>query len=109
MLMAKLTKLQAVQHLAELDHAFLTPEGAKELAAPFGIVPGLYYESVDHHNPKGLRIPGKEHGDRVEGIAAHRLAEELCKAEGLPTPDMYGIGSQLRACCERIKRHLAAE
>ena len=107
--MAKLTKLQAVQQLREYDHAFLTPEGAKEFAAPFGIVPGLHYEMVDHHNPKGLRIPGKEHGDRVEGIAAHQLAEQLCGAEGLPCPDFYGIGSQLRACCELLEQHLAKQ
>ena len=99
-----LTKIQAIQNLQELDHAFLSPEGVKELGKPFNIYQTTKLKD-NRSDFKGLNCPGFKEGDLVEGLSSVSLAELICRKEKVEYPYMHGIGSQLRICCELLLKH----
>jgi len=100
-------QLEALKQLEALDHSFLTEFGALQIALPFGMGPRLKTERVDHVTPTGLRVPGKQHGEAVYGIAAHELAEQLLERYGLARKVMLeGRGSRLRAAIATLRAYL---
>ena len=103
-----MTKLEAIQALAEYDHCLITPEGVKKFGEPFGYCPAkMPKHTVDSKALKGLTVEGKADGEQVEGMDASRLAESLCRKEGVAYTPKYGRGSQLRECCDRLIEHLS--
>lgn len=105
----RLTRLEALAILADCDHGFLSPDGARELAKPFGLEPKLYKERANTGEFKGLEVPRVGAGELVEGMAAHVLAEAICRHLHLGTGADIGIegkGSRLRFAVERIRAHL---
>jgi hypothetical protein len=109
-----MNKSEALKYLSESDHCFLNAERTKEIGRAFGVKVSTY-KAVDNRSEfKGLtlnginpdtKLPYKE-GDTREGQDAHRLAMQICKGLELDYQDMFGIGSQLRACCESIAEWL---
>ena len=101
-----MTKLEAVNDLANYDHCFLNPEGVKQIGKPFGVYKTVIREDT-RSQFKGLNLgEGYKEGDSAEGLDAHILAELLCEKEGLEYPRFFGIGSQLRGCIEVLRKHL---
>lgn len=100
------TKKQAVEKLIKLDHAFLFPEGVKELGEPFGVYKVIKVKD-NRSEFKGLNLgPDHKEGDEVEGLDAMELAKLICKKEGVSYIHQHGRGSQLRVCCEALLKHL---
>ena len=102
-----MTKKEAVEELAKYDHLFLSPAGIKEIGKPFGV-----YSTVKVQDKrsefKGLNAgPKYKEGDWVEGLDASKLAILICEKEGVKYQEMFGRGSQLRACCESLLKHLS--
>ena len=100
-----MTKLEAIKELRNYDHCLLSPEGVKELGAPFGI-----YETVtvkdNRSDFKGLTLRDAKEGETAEGLPAHELAKRICDKSGIAYIPQYGIGSQLRVCCDAMEKHL---
>ena len=94
--------LKAVADLRGYDHAFIAPEGAKALAAPFDVVPRTYVEHVNPNDPKGVTF----HDGRLEaeGIDAALLAMQICATKHVEYDGKFGRGSQLRACCDALEK-----
>lgn len=92
-----MTKLEAAKLLITMDHAFLSPEGAQKIAAPFGI--NLTPQRVKANTGafKGLEVAGAKRGEAVSGYDARDLAEMIATHEGVTYPPMFGRGSGLRA------------
>jgi len=103
-----MTKQEAVKELEQYDHCLLTPQAVKEIGEPFGFY--FVREYVDNRSEfKGLNLgPKNKEGDKVMGLGAHELAVMLCQKEKVKYREMYGRGSQLRECCEALKKHLGA-
>ena len=103
----KYTKLKAINELLEHDHAFLSPEGVKNIGEPLGIYQTRKVKDT-RSQFKGLdcSTSGYKEGDVVEGLDAHILAMMICKKEGVEYQDYFGIGSQLRECCRAMIDHL---
>ncbi|MEK6878760.1 MAG: hypothetical protein AABY22_04095 [Nanoarchaeota archaeon] len=107
-----MNKQEAIKELRQHDHAFLKPETAKKIAEPFGFEPVMSKSYDTRYQFKGLTlwginpITGKEfeEGDYAMGIEAHKLAMQICKHLKVEYQDMFGIGSQLRACCESLSK-----
>lgn len=105
----KLTKLEALDMLADSDHGFLWPEWARKIGEPFGVKPKTYFETVNSRAFKGLSVPGKQDGEKVEGIAAHVLAETICHHLSIrhgADIGIGGVGSRLRLAVEQIRKTL---
>jgi hypothetical protein len=102
-----LTVKEALAALASWDHAFITPPGATKVAGALGVPAAAkcYYEVNRPDQFKGLNVPGKKVGEKVYGVAAHILAENICQKLGVEYPQMLGKGFQLRACVEKLQRH----
>lgn len=100
-----MTKLEAVRSLREYDHCFLSPEGVKEIGEPFGIFATTRMKD-NRSEFKGLTLNNAKEGDVAEGLPAHTLAEMICHKLGVEYPEMFGIGSQLRVCCDAAERYL---
>ena len=105
-----MTKAEALKYLSDSDHCFLKPETVKEIGKAFGVKVSTYEATDNRSEFKGLtlnginpktKLPFKE-GDTREGQDAHQLAMQICKGLDLDYQDMFGVGSQLRACCESI-------
>ena len=109
-----MTKLEAIKSLEEHDHAFLSPEYAKEVAKIFGMKPFLQKMRDNRSKFKGLTLSGvnpetgKEYqeGEYAEGIEAHSLACQIADHLKVEYAPMFGIGSQLRSACGAILKHL---
>jgi hypothetical protein len=104
-----LTKLEAVRKLATYDHSFLTPEGARSFAEPFGMKVYTQKVRANMGDAKGLYVEGVAPRTLVEGVDAASLAVDLCNHLGVSYPPMFGRGSRLRACCEALERHVTKE
>ncbi|QGH73351.1 MAG: hypothetical protein [Siphoviridae sp. cttb18] len=112
-----MNKQEAVSELRKHDHAFLTQEGAERIAEPFGFKPVMSKHYDTRSQFKGLTLWGKnpitgkefKEGDYAMGIEAHKLAMQLCKHVGVEYQDMFGIGSQLRACCDALTDYCHAK
>ena len=100
-----MTKLEAVRELREYDHCFLSPEGVRELGDPFGVY-RIIVARDNRSEFKGLTLNRAKEGDTADGLPAHTLAISICEKLGIEYPKFYGIGSQLRGCCEAIEAHL---
>ena len=101
-----MTKEQSIKELIKLDHCFLSPEGVKEIGKPFGVYHTIKIKD-NRSDFKGLNAgPEFKEGDEVEGLDAAVLAKLICEKEGVKYPAMYGRGSQLRACCGALLKHL---
>lgn len=100
------SQMQAIEELEQLSHCILSPEGVKELGEPFNV-----YQTkpiTDNRSEfKGAHIDHVNEGETVNGLGAHELAMLICKKLNLSYPHLHGKGSQLRACCEVVKQHLA--
>jgi hypothetical protein len=94
--------LKAVADLREYDHAFIDPEGAKKLAAPFDVTPRTYIERVNPNDPKGVTF--NDGRLEAEGIDAAILAQQICGALDVDYDGKFGRGSQLRACCDALQK-----
>jgi hypothetical protein len=101
-------QLQAVHDLRNYDHAFLTAEGVAKFAKAFGLEGKIkpYREKANPSDPKGLMF----HNGASEGVGmdAQILAMSICEHLGVKYPEMFGRGSQLRACCDALEQHFAA-
>jgi hypothetical protein len=94
--------LEYVDKLRHYDHAFLTVEGALNFSRPFGFEARTYVERANPNDPKGLTLDNGAASAR--GIAAHHLAMQICDQVGVEYPEMFGRGSQLRACCDALEQ-----
>jgi hypothetical protein len=99
--LTKAELFKAVDELREYDHAFINPEGAKRLAAPFGVKPRTYIEKVNPNDPKGLIL--EDGATEAEGIDAALLAMQICGDLSVDYESKLGRGSQLRSCCDALK------
>lgn len=91
---------EAVLELQEYDHAFLSAEGVDKISAPFGATGWSYPHKANPKDPKGLTF---NDGSKVKtGMAAHELAERLCRHLGIDYVEAFGRGTQLRNCCEAL-------
>jgi len=98
--------LEAVKELREYDHAFITPDGVRYLGEPFGVYK-TETETDRRTEFKGLNTGlGHKEGDKVEGLAAHKLAMAICEKLNVPFRETFGIGTQLQVCCDAIEKHL---
>lgn len=106
-----MTKLEAVNELVKYDHCFMTVDGARTLAEPFGYdVEKIAYIAKDTRSEfKGLTMEGKQEGDEALGVDADRLAEALCQHLELEYRPMMGRGFRLRHCCQVIRESLENE
>lgn len=85
------------------------------MSKPFGFTPVMSKHFDTRSEFKGLTlnginpVTGKEfkEGDYAMGIEAHRLAMQLCRHLGLSFDDKFGIGSQLRVCCDSLEKSLS--
>lgn len=107
--MKKLTKLEAAKLLITMDHVFLTPEGAQQIAEPFGI--NLTPQRVKANTGafKGLEVTGAKRGAVVTGYDARSLADLIATHEGVSYPPMFGRGSGLRAAAGALIDSLEAK
>lgn len=112
--MNKILARIAVDRLEQYDHCFLKPETVREITEPFGFEGELYKAKDCRSELKGLTLnginpkTGKEfqEGEYAEGQDAHKVAIQICNHLKLNYPDFFGIGSQLRGCCEVIRKYL---
>lgn len=93
-----------VEDLRQYDHAFLTVEGAKYLSEPFGFTARTWLHHANPEDPKGLTFTNG--AKQAEGISANDLAMQICDHVGVEYPEMFGRGSQLRACCDALEAWL---
>lgn len=97
-------QMAAVDMLREFDHAFLSAEGVDNITRPFGVTGWSYPHKADPENPKGLTF---HDGSKVKtGMAAHELAERLCRHLGIEYIEAFGRGTQLRNCCDALEKAL---
>jgi hypothetical protein len=100
-------QLKAVKDLRECDHAFLNASGVNKYAKAFGlegqIKPTRHYADPDA--PKGLIL--KNNAKSAIGMDAAVLAETICTLLTVDYLTMWGRGSQLRACCDALKKHFS--
>ncbi len=101
------TKLEALRVLEECDHLFLSKEGVLEITKPFGFSGRTYTAKANPEEFKGLTLP--DGLTSMEGQDAHKVAMQICDHLKLKYPEMYGMGSQLRACCHAIWQFLKRE
>lgn len=102
----KQEKLAALEELSEAHHCFLTVEGAKHYGALFGFEPRTYVAHANPSDPKGLTLDNG--AESAEGIAAERLAMQICDHLKAPYPSMMGRGFQLRVCIEAATKAVEA-
>jgi hypothetical protein len=94
------TMIAAVKELQQYDHGFLTAEGVDKITAPFGATGWSYPHKANPKDPKGLTF---HDGSKVKtGMAAHEIAERLCRHLGVEYVDAFGRGTQLRNCCRAL-------
>jgi hypothetical protein len=96
--------LKYVNELREYDHAFLAPAGAQYFAEAFGFTAKTYTVEASPNEPKGLTLHNG--AKQAEGIAADRLAIDICCHVGVEYESKFGRGSQLRACCDALEQWL---
>lgn len=101
-----LTKIEAVNKLDGYDHCYLTPEGAKTIAEPFGVTLRMQWQTNNPEAFKGLNVPGARKGEKIEGYDAADLAVSLCLHEGVEYMGMHGRGSRLHECCRALREHV---
>jgi hypothetical protein len=99
----KTVLLELVDELAGYDHCFISREGVLHFTKPFGFE-GTTYVARNSDDPKGLTLAAGL--DELEGQDAAEVAREICRHLKVDFPPMYGRGSQLRICCELLRRHL---
>ena len=106
--------LKAIKELREHDHGFLKGDYAVKLAKSFGYTPSLVTLEADEPGTfKGLTLYDDDGnalpaGTKREGIEAHGLAEQICQHLKVPYQQFFGIGSQLRGCCDALEKHFTA-
>jgi hypothetical protein len=105
--MKKLTKLEAAKLLITMDHVYLTPEGAQQIAEPFGLNLIPQVTKANTGDPKGLTVDGAKRGERVTGYDARDLAYTLAYREGLKPMEKFGRGSGLREAAGALIDHLS--
>lgn len=98
---------RALIMLADWDHAFVSPEGATEVATAFGIdaakADSWCYTLRDSRNePKGLRL---DNGTEARGICAASLTCLICETLAVPYASKLGRGSQLFECIRALREH----
>ena len=104
-----MTRKEALDRLYDSDHAMMRPGAAYEIADALGIdrkhVPAAMF--IDTRSKfKGLTVAGGSEGDRVKGVDAADLAEELCRAVGItPNLRLMGRGSRLRSATGFLAAH----
>jgi len=98
---SKKTLLATVDELREYDHAFLTQEGVERFSKPFGFIARCYEHRATPNEPKGLTL--KNGAKSAVGLAADELAQDICQHVGVKYDEMFGRGSQLRACCDALE------
>jgi len=105
-------KKEALKLLASWDHAFVSSTGAVKMITALGAsakAGKCYYEENRPSEFKGLNVPGKKEGEKVYGVAAHILAENICRDLGVEYPQMLGKGFQLRVCIVALQKHFGQE
>lgn len=100
--LTKAELLEAVDELRQYDHAFINPDGAKRLAAPFGVTPRTYVMKANPQDPKGLTLDGGL--TEAEGIDAAELGIQICFHLNVDFESKMGRGSQLRSCCDALEK-----
>jgi hypothetical protein len=104
-----MTKQEALENLKQCDHAFLKPEFAVNVCKAFGVKrPYMPTVKANPQDFKGLSLHD-DNGDPIDeasGIAAHSLAEHLCKELGVEYTSFHGIGSQLFGCIKALETSL---
>lgn len=106
-----MTKGEALKYLSEGDHAFLSEKRVKQIADAFGIKITTYLAKANPQDFKGLSL-WNDKGEPISearGQDAHKVALQICATLKLKYQDMFGIGSQLRSCCESIAKYLHNE
>lgn len=106
-----MSKQEALAALSECDHGFLSKEGVEKFTEPFGFVGTTYLAKSNPHDFKGLSLHDAEGNPlaEMEGQDADKVAVQICRHLGINYQPMFGRGSQLRECCERIRRYLETE
>ena len=105
--MTRFLQAKAIRRLYECDHGILTVEEATKLAAPFNLEALPVERIQDRRNDfKGAYFPDLKEGEWFEGVAAHTLAYAIADHLGVAYPDLYGMGSQLRAACAAVLEYL---
>ena len=99
---------EALAALQAGDHAIFTVEHGKKIAEAFGLVvePSTFTDSRSKH--KGITLKDCKEGETDQGYDAAHLAMRICDGLKLEYTEKFGSGSQLRACCFVINRHLNA-
>lgn len=100
-------QIEAIQELAQCDHAFLSEEGVKRFTEPFGFV-GFSYEAGDsREHMKGLSLDTGP-GSTMKGQDAAETALEIAKhvIGKRWRPFCQGRGSRLQECCRAVLEHL---
>jgi hypothetical protein len=101
-------ELKAVADLRKYDHVFLSEEGVAHFAKAFGLQEQIKCHKVKADPPgtlKGLTLNGG--AKEAVGMDAMLLAMSICEGLGVTYPEMFGRGSQLRACCDALEQHFS--
>ncbi len=99
---------QALKALLAGDHAIFTVEHGQAIGGAFGLQPEPHTFIDNRSEFKGITLWDLKEGQGAKGYSSHILAMEICDDLGLEYPSMFGVGSQLRACCKALERHLGA-
>ena len=101
--------LALVDELRDCDHAFLNEKGIEHFTKPFGFLGSAYRARDNRSEFKGLNLgEGFKEGDVALGQDASRTAKEICEHLGIKFSEMFGRGSQLRVCCDKLEEHIRA-
>lgn len=105
----KTVLLALVDELAGYDHGFINREGVLHFTKPFGFEGTTFVGHNGAGDTSGVGLKGLALAkglDELEGQDAAEVAKQICRHLKVAYPPMHGRGSQLRICCELLRRHL---
>jgi hypothetical protein len=101
-----LSQLEAVDLLDTFDHCYLTVDGARQIAQPFGMKVVAERRAANTGEHKGLTVADAKPGELVEGYDAASLATDLCAFLGVEYMSMFGRGSRLHSACKSLREYV---
>lgn len=90
--------LELVRQLRDLDHGFLSRQGALHFSQAFGFDAKTWVHQANPQDLRGLTLA--DGASEADGIGTHDLAAQICQHLDAPFMRLNGRGFQLRHCCD---------
>lgn len=101
-------QIKAMRELSGRTHELLNEKGVKMYADPFpDFTPRLFKYRADPKDPKGLTL--NDGSKEATGLATWDLAAQICDHFKLKAESCLGRGSQQRAYCNAVIKHLESQ